>query len=80
MTTNCVVNAKRTTLLEFYIFKAYYMQLCKLRTCMAMQSKAWMTIFLFKEFLFLKKGLYQMEYPNKYVYVHLGWAWIPCFN
>ncbi len=52
MTTNCVVNAKRTTLIRFYIFKGYYMQLCKLGTCMAMQSKAWMTTFLFKEFLF----------------------------
>ncbi len=33
-----------------------YIQLCKLRTCMAMQSKAWMNTFLFKEFLsFLKR-------------------------
>jgi len=60
---NCVINATRTTLLGFYIFKAEriwidFIQLCKLRTCMAMQSKASMTTFLFKEFLsFFKRSI-----------------------
>jgi len=53
---NCVVNVVRTTLPRFYIFKGEricddYIQLCKPGTCMAMQSKAWMITFLFKEFL-----------------------------
>jgi hypothetical protein len=51
-----VVNAIGTTLPRFYIFKGKrihddYIELCKLGTCMAMQSKAWMITFLFKEFL-----------------------------
>jgi hypothetical protein len=51
-----VVNATKTTLPRFYIFRGEkihdnYIQLYKLRTYMAMQSKAWMTAFLFKEFL-----------------------------
>jgi hypothetical protein len=63
-----VVNAARTTLLGFYIFKGKricedYIQLCKLGTCMAMQSKAWMTTSLFKEFLsffkrFIPSGIF----------------------
>jgi IS4 transposase len=58
-----VVNAIRTTLPWFYIFKRKricndYIQLCKPGTCMAMQSKAWMTTFLFKEFLsFFKRSI-----------------------
>jgi hypothetical protein len=41
---------------RFYIFKGErihdnYIQLCKPKTCMVMQSKAWMTTFLFKKFL-----------------------------
>ncbi len=57
---NCVINAARTTLPWFYIFKGKrirsdYIQLRKPRTCMAMQSKAWMTTFIFKEFLFFFK-------------------------
>jgi hypothetical protein len=57
---NCVVNAIGTTLPGFYIFEGEnvrddYIQLYKPRTCMAMQSKAWMTTFLFKEFMFFFK-------------------------
>jgi len=57
---NCVVNATGTTLLGFYIFRREkihdnYILFCKPRTYMAMQSKAWMTTFLFKEFLFFFK-------------------------
>jgi hypothetical protein len=43
-------------LLGFYISKGKklcddYIQQCKPRTCMAMEKKAWMTSFFFKEFL-----------------------------
>lgn len=35
-----------------------YIKLCKQRSCMAMQSKAWMISFMFKEFLsFFKKSI-----------------------
>jgi hypothetical protein len=64
MTVNCVVNAKGTTLLGFYTFRRNYIQLSKLGTCKAMQSKAWMTTFLFKEFIsfferFIPSGISQ---------------------
>jgi len=58
-----VVNVAKTTLPRFYLFKGKrirddYIQLCKLGTCMAMQSKAWMTTSLFKKFLsFLKRSI-----------------------
>jgi hypothetical protein len=48
-------------LAKFLLFKSGqikndYIKGCKIRTCMAMQNKAWMTTFLFKEFLsFFKK-------------------------
>ncbi len=60
---NCVVNAVGITLPRFHIFKREnirdnYIQICKLRTCMAMQSKAWMITFLFKEFMsFFKRSI-----------------------
>ncbi len=55
LTINCVVNAIESVLPSFYIFKGErlrddYIKLYKLNTCMAMQKKAWMIIFLFKEF------------------------------
>jgi len=53
---NYVINVVGTTLLGFYIFRREricdgYIQRYRLGTCMVMQSKAWMTTFLFKEFL-----------------------------
>jgi hypothetical protein len=53
LTINYVVNTIMTTLPGLYISKGEriqndYIQLCKPRTCMAMQSKAWMNVFLFK--------------------------------
>jgi hypothetical protein len=60
---NCVVNVVGTSLLGFYIFKRKricddYIQLCELGTYMAMQSKAWVITFLFKEFLsFFKRSI-----------------------
>jgi hypothetical protein len=51
-----LVNVVRTTLTRFYIFRGErscddYIQLYKLRTCMAMQSKAWMITSISKKFL-----------------------------
>ncbi len=50
------VNVVGGSLLGFYIFRGEclienYIKLCKPCTCMAMQKKAWMNFFLFKEFL-----------------------------
>jgi hypothetical protein len=66
---NCVVNATRKALPRLYTFQKYwlpeyYIKLCKARSCMVMQTKAWMTSFLFKEWLsFFKKlvpcGIFQ---------------------
>jgi hypothetical protein len=49
------VNVGRGSLLGFYIFKGEwiiddYIRHCNLKTCMAMQTKAWMMVFLFKKF------------------------------
>jgi hypothetical protein len=57
LSANYEMNVAKTTLPRFYIFKREricddYIQLYKLGTCMAIQSKAWMTPFLFKELLF----------------------------
>jgi hypothetical protein len=65
---NCVINAIRTSLPWFYIFRGKkiqddYIQHYKTITYMAMQLKTWMITFLFKEFLFFPKGQYQVEYP-----------------
>jgi hypothetical protein len=63
LTINCVVNATRTSLPRFYIFRKEricdaYIQLYKPRTYMVMQSKAWMIIYLFKEFIsFFKRSI-----------------------
>jgi hypothetical protein len=58
------MNATRKSLPNFCIFRGKwirddYIQHCKKRTCTAMQGKAWMTSFLFKEFLsfFKRPGL-----------------------
>jgi hypothetical protein len=56
LTVNYVVNAARTTLLGFYIFREKRMhddsiQQCKPGPRVAMQSKAWMITFFFKQFL-----------------------------
>jgi hypothetical protein len=53
-----------------YIFKGErirddYIQLYKLRACMAMQSKTWMTTYLFGEFLSFLGGQYWVEYPQQ---------------
>jgi len=76
MIINYVVNATWTTHSWFYIFKGEricddYIQFCKLRICMAMQSKAWITIFFFKEFLsFFKRFILSGISPtNKHLFI-----------
>jgi len=76
LTINCVVNATRTTLPRFYIFRKEricddYIQLYKPRTFMAMQSKAWITTYLFKEFLSVFKGsiLGEISQTNRHLHI-----------
>jgi hypothetical protein len=70
------VNVVRGVLLRFYIFKGErlrndFIKLYKPWTCMVMQKRAWMTSFLFKEFLtFFKKYV-----PSGVTLVSFGWAW-----
>ncbi len=78
MIINCIVNAEGTTLIRFYTFRRDYIQLYKLGTCKAIQSKAWMTTFIFKEFLSFLKTSIPSGNPNKYASIQLRWAWIPC--
>jgi hypothetical protein len=75
LTINYVVNAARTTLLGFYIFereriKNDYVHLCKLGTYVAMQSKAWMIAFLFKDFFFPKRSIPRgISLINKHLFI-----------
>jgi len=78
---NYVINVAGTTLPRLYIFKGKkirddYIQLYKLRIYMAMQSKAWMTTFLFKEFLsFFKRFiLSEISLTNKHLLIFDGHA------
>jgi len=61
LTINCVVNATKSSLLRFYIFRGEklkddYIKHYRTRTCMAMQRKTWLTLFLFIEFYHFSKG------------------------
>jgi hypothetical protein len=64
------VNAARGSFPRFYIFKDErirhdYIKHSKSRTCMVMQTKTWMTTFLFKEFLsFLKRTIPRGIFPS----------------
>jgi hypothetical protein len=57
------VNAAGRLIPRFYIFQGErirddYIKHCKFRTCMVVQTKAWMTSSLFKEFLsFFKRSV-----------------------
>jgi hypothetical protein len=56
---NCVLNVASEWIKDDYI------KLCKVGTCMAMQTKAWMTSFLFKEFQsFFKKSIFSEIYQS----------------
>jgi hypothetical protein len=62
LTINFAMNALEGLILRFYIFqgeriKDDYIKYYKFGTCMAVQTKAWMTSFLFKEFLSFFKRL-----------------------
>jgi hypothetical protein len=60
---NCVVNVIGDYLPSFYIFRGErikddYIKLCKASTCMAMQTKASMTSFVFKKIMsFFKRSV-----------------------
>jgi len=76
LTINCVVNATRTTLPRFYIFRKEricddYIQLYKPRTCMAMLSKAWMTTYFLKDFLSFFKAsiLGEISLTNRHLHI-----------
>jgi len=65
--------------LRFYIFKGEniknnYIRHCKLGTCMTMQKNAWMTCFLFKEFLsfFIKLVLGGISQSNHHLLILNG--------
>jgi hypothetical protein len=50
---NCAINATNVILLRFYIFigerlRNDYMKFCKLKRCMVVQKKAWMTFICLK--------------------------------
>jgi len=81
---NCVVNVIRDCLLGFYIFKGGrirddYIILCKANTCMAMQTKALMTFFLFKFFLPIFKKSVPSEIFQSKTSPNFKWAWITCY-
>jgi len=65
LTINYAMNVARGLILGFYIFQGErirddYMKYCKFGTCMAIQTKAWMTSFLFKEFW----SFFKRSYPS----------------
>jgi hypothetical protein len=66
------MNAIEGLILRFYIFqgeriKDDYIKHCKFGTCMGVQTKAWMTSFLFKEFLsFFKRSIIGGMFPSNH--------------
>ncbi len=83
---NYVVNVARTVLLRFYIFWRKrmcndYIKQCKSKTFMAMQTKAWMMVFLFKEFLsfFKRLVLGGISQTNRHLLIFdTQWSWVTC--
>ncbi len=52
-----------------------YIKLCKQGTCMAMQTKAWMTNFLFKKLLsFFKRSKPRWHFCCQYIFAHFRWT------
>jgi hypothetical protein len=73
------VNVKMGSLLGFYIFKGEwiiddYIKHCNLKTCMKMQTKAWMMVFLFKEFFYFLKVQFQGHLSIKLKSYIFKWA------
>jgi hypothetical protein len=70
LTTNCAMNVTRGSIPGFYIFRSEkiideYIKHYKFGTCIAIQTKAWMTSFLFKEFLSIfKKSFLGGVFPS----------------
>jgi hypothetical protein len=69
---NCVVNVTKGLIPRFYIFRGErtkddYIKHYKFGTCMAIQTKTWMTSFLFKEFLsFFKRSIIGGMFPSNH--------------
>jgi hypothetical protein len=79
LTINFGINATRGAIPRFYNFRTKrlqddYIKLCKPKTYMAIQKKAWMTSLLFKEFPYFFKKFIQggMSFTNMHLFV-LDW-------
>jgi len=72
LTINCAMNAIEGLILRFYIFQGERIRddcikHYKFGICMAVQTKAWMTSFLFKEFLsFFKRSILGGSSPSNH--------------
>ncbi len=81
LTINCEVNVVGGSIPRFYIFhderiRGDYNMHYKPGTCMAVRTKAWMTSFLFKEFLSFFKGFsprWYFKQPST-----IRWTWFTC--
>jgi hypothetical protein len=78
-TINCVFNTIRGFLLGFIIFRGEkiednYIRNRRLRMCMTMKRKTWMTSFLFKEFssLFIRLVFKSISQNNKHLLILYG--------
>jgi hypothetical protein len=74
LTINCVVDVAKTTLPRFYIFNGKrirdnYIQFYKPKTYMAMQSKAWMTTYLSKDFFFQEVKVVGISLTNRHLFI-----------
>lgn len=76
LTINFGINATRDVIPRSYNFRTKrlqddYIKLCKPKTYMAIQKKAWMTSLLFKEFLYSFKKFIQggMSFTNTHLFV-----------
>ncbi len=79
------MNVTRGSLPKFYIFKGErikndYTKYYKSRTHVALQTKAWMTTFLFKElFSFFNKSISKGHISIKSISTSVRWAWFTCY-
>jgi len=80
LTINYIVKTTKKSLPRFYIFKRKkmhddYIKLCKQGTCMVMQTKTWMTNFLFKKLLsFFKRWKPRWHFCYQYIFAHFRWT------
>jgi hypothetical protein len=81
---NCVVKVTWNYLSSFYIFKVEqigddYIKLCKGSTCMAMQTKAWLTYFIFKKNYHFSISQFLVIFFNPIKISYFRHAWITCY-